>query len=74
MISQQSTTAQYQVIGINPQGKDVWASFNNYIQASNHAIALTKELEGISFFVKDLKPPTDEEVQEWFSHLDFGEV
>ncbi len=67
-----STTAQYQVTGISSQGKGVWASFDNYIQASNHAMALTKEVEGIRFHVKDTKPPTDEEIMNDFSHLDFG--
>ncbi len=72
MISQNSTTGQYQVIGINPQGSDVWASFSNYIQASNHAMALTKEVEGISFSVKDTQPPTDKEIMAEFSHWDFA--
>ena len=67
-----SSTNKYQVIGVTPQGKDVWASYNNPTEASNHAQQLTQQIEGISFHVKDLNPPTDEEVQEYFGHLNFG--
>ncbi|MCH9661049.1 MAG: hypothetical protein K0U54_09070 [Bacteroidetes bacterium] len=62
-----TSTGQYQVTG----NGSIWGIFNNPIEASNHAQALTKELIG-SFHVKDLNPPTDEEIMEEFSHLDFG--
>ena len=67
-----STTPHYQVIGATPQGKEAWASFNNWTEACNHSQALTDELEGISFYVKNTSPaPTDEEVRAYFDHLDF---
>ena len=68
-----SSTAQYQVIGATPQSKDVWASFNSWTKACDYSQVLTDQLEGISFYVKDGSPaPTDEEVMAYFDHLDFG--
>ena len=67
-----SSTLQYQVTGKSSTNTTVWASFDNWIEASNYAQQLTSEIEGISFHVNDIKPPTDEEVMEYFSHLDFG--
>ena len=79
-----TTTAQYQVIGIeylettleqsevHPPKSTTWASFNNSIEASNHARALANQFDNLSFFVKDNKPPTDEEIIQEFAHLDFG--
>ena len=52
--------------------KTVWQTFSNAIEASNYAQQLTKQFDNLSFFVEDIKPPTDEELMLEFSHLNFG--
>ncbi len=77
MNQENSTTVnQYQVVGKEYLEQDaksnIWASFDNWLEASNHAQWLTKQFDNLSFFVRDIKPHTDEEIMLEFSHLDFG--
>lgn len=68
-----SSTTKYQVIGATPQGKESWGKYETWQEACDRSAHLENEIDGISFYVKDAwAAPTDQEIMDDFSHLDFG--